>query len=45
MLNKKIKPPRDPASKSGIKSPKAYQSYTIALIIIIIIVFYSIMYW
>lgn len=45
MTNKNSKSTRDPASKSGIKGPRPYQGYIIALIILIIVIFYSIMYW
>lgn len=45
MFNKKNDSTRNPASKSGEKGPRAYQGYIIALIILIMIVFYSFMYW
>jgi len=36
---------KDPASKSKLKGPRPYQGYIIAIIIIIIAIFYSILYW
>ncbi|CAI0989223.1 Uncharacterised protein [Serratia proteamaculans] len=45
MFKKKSESKRDPNSKSGVKGPKPYQGYILALIIIIILVFYSVMYW
>ncbi len=34
-----------PTSKSRLKGPRPYQGYSIAIIIIIIAIFYSILYW
>lgn len=39
------KPNKDPASKSGMKGPRPYHGYVIAVVILIIAIFYSIMYW
>lgn len=36
---------KDPGSKSGLKGPRPYQGYVIAVVILIIVIFYSIMYW
>lgn len=45
MFKRNNKPARDPASKSGVKGPRPYQGYLIALIILLIVIFYSVMYW
>ena len=45
MFDKNSKSKRDPNSKSGVKGPRPYQGYILALIILLILVFYSVMYW
>ncbi len=45
MFNKKNEAQRDPASKTGLKGPRPYQGYIIAAIIVLMLLFYSVMYW
>ncbi len=45
MFKKKNESTKDPTSKSGLKGPTSYQGYIIAVIIILIVLFYSFMYW